>query len=65
MPIKQGLEPGSFPAPHSLTAELGRSQLPYLFIYHSVRSAEDAFEAPLVISLPGKGILHILVFYSF
>lgn len=42
-----------FPAPHPLTAELRRSQLPYLFIYPSVMSAEDAFEALLVISLAG------------
>lgn len=55
----------SFPAPHPLTAELGRSQLSYLFIYQSVMSAEDAFEALLVISLAGKEILHISVFYSF
>lgn len=54
-----------FPAPHPLTAGLRRSQLPHLFIYQSVMSAEDAFEALLVISLAGKEILHILVFYSF
>lgn len=54
-----------FPAPHPLTAELRRNQLPHLFIYQSVMSAEDAFEALLVISLTGKEILHILVFDSF
>lgn len=54
-----------FAAPHPLTAELRRSQLPHLFIYQSVMSAEDAFEALLVISLAGKEILHISVFYSF
>lgn len=62
---RQGAIPCAFPAPHPLTAELRRSQLPYLFIYPSVMSAEDAFEALLAISLAGKGILHILVFYSF
>jgi len=55
----------AFPAPHPLTAELRRSQLPYLFIYQSVMSAEDSFEALLAISLAGKEILHVLVFYSF
>lgn len=54
-----------FPALHPPTAKLRRSQLPYLLIYQSVISTEDAFEALLVISLAGKEILHILVFYSF
>lgn len=41
-----GARPPSFSAPHSLSAELRKSQQPDLFIYQSVMSADDAFEAP-------------------